>query len=495
MPREFLLLEKVGVIVNGAVCLKGLSLTLEESSCWAIIGPSGSGKSLLGEVLKGRHFFSGRIETSFGMRGEFYKHVSLVEQRAQFSDLNNRRQFYYQQRYNASDAENSITAGEDLQRAEKGTVNKQGFFSKEKLLHFLELEKILEEPLIQLSSGELKKLQILKALIWNWKLLILDQPMTGLDSEMRGKVDRIFRELAIQGKNIILITNPNEIPAWITHIALLRKGELLAAGPAKEIMPLIAGVEFADLSNPAKLPYEGPGEDFSKAEQLVFLNKVNVSYGQKKVLHNISWEIKKGEKWSLSGPNGSGKSTLLSLICADHPQAYANEIILFGKRRGTGESIWDIKSKIGFLSAELHAYFDPGVTCFEAIASGFFDTIGLFRPLSEADHRLVLNWLELISLEPIRNKFLSSLSPGQQRLVLLARAMIKNPQLLILDEPCQGLDPSQARELRGLVDLYCETPGSSLIYVTHYREEVPSAVSHFLVLDGGKSIPNLLPKL
>jgi molybdate transport system ATP-binding protein len=346
----------------------------------------------------------------------------------------------------------------------------------------------LEEPLIQLSSGELKKLQIIKSLIWDWKLLVLDQPMTGLDSNMRQAIDSILNELALAGKNIFLIVNPKEVPSWITHIAVLQNGELTAADEAKKMMRQINESTLIHTASPFKLPLAPAKEKSESGEVLIKLLQVNVSYGQKKVLDNISWEIKKGEKWSLSGPNGSGKSTLLSLICGDHPQAYANEIYLFGKKRGTGESIWDIKSNIGFLSFELHAYFDTGITCYEAIASGFFDTIGLFRSIGEGQHHLVLKWLEMLHLNNSGSRLLLSLSPGFQRLVLLARAMIKNPPLLILDEPCQGLDSSQAEELRKLIAGYCTVPGSTLIYVTHYREEIPPEITLFLGLEAGRII-------
>ena len=485
MHKRFLSLEKVSVTINGKERLKEISFDMAESTCWAVVGPSGSGKSVLAQTLKGRHFFSGRIESSLGKPDDFFRLVSFVDQHTQFKDLNNRRQFYYQQRYNASDAANTITGGEDL--VEWANENPAGpaFFLKETLLKIFDLERVLDEPLIQLSSGELKKLQVIKALIWNWKLLVLDQPMTGIDAGMRKVFDSLLSQLALAGKNILLITSPTEIPSWITHIAFLKNGELSAAGESKNMIHLIR--EFALMQSPLphKLPNVPANEKYGSSHQLINLLGVSVSYGQKKVLDNISWEVKKGEKWSLSGPNGSGKSTLLSLICGDHPQAYANEIYLFGKKRGTGESIWDIKSNIGFLSAELQAYFDMGITCYDAIASGFFDTIGLFRPISREQHELVLKWLELLHLDK-GMQLLLSLSPGFQRLVLLARAMIKSPPMLILDEPCQGLDIFQADELRKLVALYCKAPGSSLIYVTHYREEIPSEVTHFLSLEAGK---------
>ena len=221
---------------------------------------------------------------------------------------------------------------------------------------------------------------------------------------------------------------------------------------------------------------------FSVAVKMV---DVTITYGEKVLLHHINWEIKKGERWNVSGPNGAGKSTILSLITGDNPQAYANAIWLFDRRRGSGETIWEIKQKIGFVSPELHLYFDTGASCFEVIASGLFDTIGLFRPLNPAQEQQVLLWMQLLALEPLRHKRLAQLSTGQQRMVLLARALIKNPPMLVLDEPCQGLDEAQTRYFRALISLLCEAFSKTLIYVSHYRQEIPDVVDRFLKLDNG----------
>ena len=213
---------------------------------------------------------------------------------------------------------------------------------------------------------------------------------------------------------------------------------------------------------------------------------VNVQYGDKKILNNINWQVKKGERWNLSGPNGAGKSTLLSLITADNPQAYANEIYLFDKRRGSGESIWDIKQKIGFVSPELHLYFDYSANCFEVIASVLFDTIGLFRHVTNAQEQKILLWLKLLQLEDMKSKRLAQLSLGEQRKTLLARALIKIPPLLILDEPCQGLDDDQTAYFKNLINQICEAFNTTLVYVSHYKHQIPECVSHFLKLVNGK---------
>jgi molybdate transport system ATP-binding protein len=169
-------------------------------------------------------------------------------------------------------------------------------------------------------------------------------------------------------------------------------------------------------------------------------------------------------------------------VTADNPQAYANEIYLFDKRRGSGESIWDIKKRIGFVSPELHLFFDQGNSVFEVIASGLFDTIGLFRQLSHSQQEQVQTWLEILNLQQLKERALFRLSLGQQRMVLLARALVKNPPLLILDEPTQGLDADQTFYFKQLIDQLCVHFNTTLLYVSHYENDIPSCVTHRLNL-------------
>src|SRR5690606_29392862 len=217
------------------------------------------------------------------------------------------------------------------------------------------------------------------------------------------------------------------------------------------------------------------------------LGNVSVRYGEKEVLKNVSWEIKVGEKWLLQGPNGSGKSTLLSLINGDHPQAYGHDISLFGHKRGSGESIWDIKEKIGIISPELHWYFDKNATVWHSVASGFYDSIGWFIDVKHEERKKIEQLLDFFDLLPDKNKILHTLPLGKQRLALLARTIIKNPQLLILDEPCQGLDRAQTVHFNAVVDELCNY-GKTLIYVGHYESQLPDCINHRLILEKGEVV-------
>ncbi len=183
------------------------------------------------------------------------------------------------------------------------------------------------------------------------------------------------------------------------------------------------------------------------------------------------------------GPNGSGKSTLLSLIFGDNPQAYANTIFLFGKRKGSGESIWDIKRRIGFIAPELHAYYPRRFTGFDTVCSGFFDSIGLYRQCTLEQKETASWWMNRLELGACADRIFSSLSESEQRMVLMARALVKHPHLLILDEPCHGLDAENRKRILGIIDAVATHLETTVIFVTHIPDEIPRVITHRLMLE------------
>jgi molybdate transport system ATP-binding protein len=199
------------------------------------------------------------------------------------------------------------------------------------------------------------------------------------------------------------------------------------------------------------------------------------------VLNNLNWRVKPGEKWVVSGNNGSGKSTLLSLIYADHPQAYANRISLFGRRRGHGESIWDIKRRIGFTSPELHAFFDSNLTAQEVLLSGLNDTFRPPKTVTTSQLDLLQALLRFSGLEADASRPFRQFSTGEQRMLLLLRALIKAPPVLLLDEPFQGFDAKTIERCRRLLDAVL-TPEQTLIFISHFRTEVPEGIKLALAL-------------
>ena len=462
----------LSVSIHSKLIFKDLSFELQQGRNYAVVGPSGSGKTTLLRCLAGQCFYKGYVQVTPGSS------IVFVEQQHHFKNLSNTSTFYHQQRFNSADTEDAITVQEYFED-ETGPV-------KTKILDLLGINKLLDRRLIQLSKGENKRVQLAGALLQQPDILLLDNPLLGLDVETRGLVSIMLESISKTGITIIMITGATLIPDFINEVWELKNNGLQKVDRGnliKASRTLVREVQL-DTQLLSKLT---PVED-NDFTTVVKMKKVHIQYGDKVILDGVNWEVKKGERWALSGPNGAGKSTLLSLINADNPQAYANEIYLFDKRRGRGESIWDIKKRIGHVSPELHLYFDFSSLAFEVVASGLFDTIGLFKALTEDQVERVKRWIKLLNIEDISNQRLTNLPLGKQRLVLLARALVKNPPLLLLDEPVQGLDEEQSVLFKNIIQQLCEHSDKSLIYVTHLKEEIPSCVTRFIRLEEGKRV-------
>jgi len=481
MDSPLLQIESVYVQIHRKEILRNVCMEIKPGEQWIISGEAGSGKTILAHTLAGHHAFRGRI--SFRGNEEKMKGngIVVVEQQHRFLDLQNQGNFYYQQRYNAMDAEATMTVSQALSVFDEQADT---VFSKSALIATFHLDHVQNEPLIQLSNGENKRLQILEALLRFPDLLILDEPFTGLDAEGRKMLEDILAVLAGSGQHMLLLTSRSFVPSCFNRYARLQDGNLKLLNNPEDIPdPGVARREMPVKDFPSSMHFSYP--DF---EYAVRMQNVHIEYDGKKILDGINWEIERGACWGLSGHNGAGKSTLLSLVTADNPQAYANDIYLFDRKRGSGESIWEIKQKIGYLSPELQLYFDSAATVFTAVASGLFDTIGLFRRLSAEQEQYVNEWLEFLDCADYRHRLLSSLPAGLQRIVLLGRSMVKTPPLLILDEPCQGLDGAQTALTLHLINHYCAHFGASLVYVSHYQDEFPACISQTLHLQQGKIV-------
>jgi len=442
----------------------------------AILGPSGSGKSLLAKAIKGQLLHTGSIE--------FFRNDAIIKPSIAYitptyilKNRSNLHNFYYQQRFNTCDSEDANNLLDELLKY--GKLNEIDYWiDKFKLSHRI------NAPLIQLSNGELKKMQLISHLLKKPEILILDKVFTGLDKKSRKELSLIIDDLSLKGVKIILITDNKNIPSCITTFAEMNNGKLINYETIEKIEDKLYFTKnkYFSLNLPkiAKVYTDVP---------LIKMINVSIRYGENTILNNINWQVNSGECWHIKGSNGAGKSTLLSLINGDNPQAYSQNIYLFGKKRGSGESIWDIKKKIGFVSPELHNFFDSSTSIEQAIASGFFDTIGLFRKLDNQKKNKVNQWLKFFSLEDKSQRLLSSLSSGEMRLVLIARALIKDPIILALDEAFQGLDNEQIKSLIELLNRIHSETKTSLLFISHYDEEIPSCVKKILELN--KGIPTI----
>lgn len=496
MDTPLLKIEHVTVRYLNNVLFTNLNFNINKGENWALIGKSGSGKSALLQTIAGRFNITGG-EVKYIFFEDFaahstvkddtlnhHKFIALVESKHHFRNLSNTTEFYYQQRYNSSDSEDALTVEEYLRQIK--TVNVvHAYWTFDKVIEILNLTALSSKQLIKLSNGETKRLMLAAALLKNPVILLLDTPLTGLDVQTRAAFNTILNEITASGITVIMATSPHEIPDSITHIAALDNGSIAQVIKKADFKPELFIEDASTKIDRDKLSALLNNTDKQHYNLIVQMNHVNIKYGDKIILNNVNWQILPGERWALLGPNGAGKSTLLSLINGDNPQAYANDIILFDKKRGTGESIWDIKKKIGFVSPELHQYFPTDNSCLQVIESGYYDTLGLFRPSQKAKADIALQWMQALEIDQYARHLLKNIPTSAQRLCLLARALIKNPDLLIFDEPCQGMDDHQQNHFKQVVNTICELSPVTLIYVTHYQHEIPDSVTKVLRLDKG----------
>lgn len=451
---------------------------ISEGENWAIIGPNGAGKTTLTDILQRKIVLkNGKVSILTDENQESYHWIKSMAFRDIYSMVDC-KSVYYQQRWNAADAEETPLAVSFLKDFPEEKVRKY--------TQLLGIDNLLEKRIIALSSGELRKFLIARALITEPKVLILDNPFIGLDAGSRNSLNAMLVEM---GKwkglqTILVLSNPEDMPEWIEYVLPVYEKKCLGVMGREDFLKddvlmqrLFPERDIQAIALPAGITQTG------EYDIAVLMEKVRVQYGEKVILSQVDWKIRKGEKWVLLGKNGSGKSTLLSLICGDNPQAYANKLTLFGRKRGSGESIWDIKKRIGYLSPDMHTYYLQDVPCVDVVGSGFFDSIGLYRKCNEGQKKLAQEWLQVLGISHLALKSFVKISYGEQRLVLLARAFVKDPELLILDEPLHGLDAGKKQLARSVIEAFCARKDKTMIYVTHYTQEIPACVTFRKILE------------
>lgn len=478
--------HKVSIKKGDQLILSELNFQLSLPFKVAVSGETGSGKSSFLDAVAGKLFpFQGKIERPH------YSDILLVPRDYSFNRMVGAAYQYYQQRYSAYDSEIGPTLWEVLQNQVKpvGTVDEKSVELPpltyeadwlDEIARLMNIAHLLQRRITSLSNGETRRSLIAWALLQKPKLLLLDNPFTGLDTASKELLKEVINKLEV---SLLLVAGAKDLPACIESQLFLKEGRLAE----------IRKPPFNDFQEDEKSLKIDPRQlyrVFSETEEdfdVAFSIKDGiVSYGEKKALDGVNWQVKRAECWALMGPNGSGKTTLLSMLTADNPKAYQNDIVLFDKKRGSGESIWDIKRKIGFVSPELHLFFPKNSSVLKVVASGLFDSIGLYRKLKPEEEKRAIELLEFFELAHLTDRLLSHLSTGEQRLVLLARALIKKPPILLLDEPCQNLDYQHMVYFRNLVNTLVKSLNKTLIYVTHNPEEIPEAIDKYLYLDKGK---------
>lgn len=477
MEKPWVCLEQATVMLRGKKILPNTSWNLHADQNWAIIGPNGSGKSSLCRVILGElPVCQGRLRKApalYLQNAIAYVSFGIQQKLLLKEDREDAARAY------RGTVHEMTTIRELLLSVQCETLQGSDF---EKIVRQLQIQPLLDRGLRALSNGEMRRVMLARGLLKAPRLLILDEPFDGLDAPSRLALAEIIDSLMAGGLKVLLVTHRlEEITANITHVLCLKDCKVFAQGNKSQMLASDSIQRLYEVSSwkpEHKPPLKEPAPP--TAEPLIEMRNVRVKYGEKIVLNQLNWTVKRGENWAIVGPNGAGKSTLLRLISADNLQAYANEIYLFGKKRGTGESIWEIKKKIGLVSAEFQLRYHSAISARQVILSGFFDSIGLYQRGSDDQQSKVEEWIEVLGLEEQAQSPFNLLSQGQQRVVLLARAMVKSPRLLILDEPCQGLDAAYRKRVLELVDFIGQHTDSQLLYVTHHLEEQPACIHHVL---------------
>ncbi|MBQ8500773.1 MAG: ATP-binding cassette domain-containing protein [Bacteroides sp.] len=477
-----------GVARNPQVRLAApASLDLLDGEHLAIVGPNAGGKSIFVDLLTGRYpllrgealrydFRPSQTATAY----ENIKHLTFKD----VTYCSQEGNYYYQQRWNHTEQEDFPIVSELLGECRDEAL-------KQHLFELFHVSPLLDKKIILLSSGELRKFQLTKTLLTAPRILILDNPFIGLDATARRQLAEVLAQLAGESVQIILVLSRlDDIPPFITHV-LPVEGLLVGEKMSRETYLHLFGrqeeqrrVEENRLLEALRrrileLPYTHT--NFTGRE-VVRLNKVSIRYGERTILKELDWLVCRGERWALSGENGSGKSTLLSLVCADNPQSYACDIALFGRKRGSGESIWEIKKHIGYVSPEMHRAYLKNLPAIEIVASGLHDTVGLYKRPRPEEFAVCEWWMDIFGVAHLKDKLFLQLSSGEQRLCLLARAFVKDPELLILDEPLHGLDTYNRRRVKHIIEAFCDRQDKTLIMVTHYEDELPENITNRIYL-------------
>ncbi len=476
---------KGGVSRNPAVMLAApVDIEIGKNEQIAIVGPNGAGKSLLVGMLTGQYpLKDGTIVYDFApsQSNRVSDNVKYIAFRDSYgaADAN----YYYQQRWNSQDADAMPDVCEML-----GKVNDTA--QMQRVFDLFGITAMLHKKIISLSSGELRKFQLAKALLASPRVLIMDNPFIGLDAPTRQLLSDLLKQLSESGEAqlIFVLSMMDDVPEYVTHVIQVDQMRVMPKVTRQAYIDYFSAhdkiEDYSALQQQIiDLPYVNKDYDSS---EVVNLNKVSIVYGERTILKELDWTVMRGEKWALGGENGAGKSTLLSLVCADNPQSYACDITLFGRKRGSGESIWEIKKHIGYVSPEMHRAYLKNLPTIDIVASGLHDSIGLYKHPRPEQFAICEWWMNIFGIAQYRDTPFLQLSSGEQRLALLARAFVKDPELLILDEPLHGLDTYNRRRVKKIIEAFCGRRDKTMIMVTHYEKELPSTIDHHIFLKKNK---------
>jgi molybdate transport system ATP-binding protein len=459
--------NNVEIRIRTTRIIEHLYLDLPKGEPLGIIGDNGTGKTVLAKAIAGIVPVSdGIAPIPYSIKPVYVSFQSTFQMRNGFTA-------FRQQRWNNIDPDSVPKVYEEI---EYQKYQQQ----LDPLLEKFNFRKHLDSYVISLSNGEQRKLELIRALAQHPDLLVLDNAYNGLDADSRNLLSGMLDQLASDNHTFVLTgLKEGDFPQSVNRFVLLEKNSFPKIISKSDIPK--------EKDEPSTLAIEElPVWKNSTFEELISVKELNLVIGGKTILKNINWKVNTGECWILSGANGSGKTSLLNLIFADNPKAYGCNIRLFGKQRGSGESIWDIKKKIGFISPELQQYLPKNQNALQVICSGLFDSEGLYIKPTSYHLSLAKQWLRTVGELSWSEKLYGELSASAQRIVLILRTLIKNPPLLLLDEPFQGLDQNSIQKITAILRLIASTTNCSMILTTHFKNEIPSFFDKEIKLVNGE---------
>ncbi len=522
MSKALFEFENASIRIGSDMILKNIDWKVKPGESWAVLGPNGSGKStlvraLLGETNVVRGELKIQSQSKKGTRNKdsenkkynFQKYevgyvsFELLEKLLEF-EKNSYEAKYFSGKVNEfTTTAQVIASGLESALAESDAPLSPRVFEArlEKTAKKLRIKTLLGRDINALSAGQLRKAMIARALVKEPKILVLDEPFDGLDKASRRALKTVVNKLIASKKvTVILITHKQEnISESISHVLLLKDGRVFNQGTRKKVLTR------ANVKMLFKKPFEDKrsvfdpkflaefAKDVEKEMErevpdellLVEMRDVNVSFDGESVLENFTWQMKRGENWALLGPNGSGKSTIVKLILGENLQYFSNKIRVLGRSHDPQKQsyIKDIREGIGIVSSELHAQYDQSTSVFNVIASGFYDSIGIYSQVSEDEAEIVVDWAKGLEIDSWLERDFSTLSNGQKKIVLIARALVKAPPLLILDEPFNGVDEVNTDHLLDIIDAIGESGITNILFISHYEDEIPDCITHILEIE------------